>query len=408
MDSAAFASDGSNSPVLSNPARRNILLLALCQGLLMIGTSTMIAEAALVGHLLADNKAFATLPLGAQQLGVLLTIVPASLLMGRIGRRAGFSIGAAFGIVGTSVATLAVFQGSFWLFCVGTALNGVNNGFGMFYRFAAVDGAGKEGHGKAISYVLAGGVLAALIGPELAKHTKDLFAPVIFAGSFASLILVALVSLTILQFIRIPKPTESERREAQRPLAVIARQPAFIVAVLGAMVAYGVMNFVMTATPLAMHVCGHSFESTAFVIQWHVFAMFAPSFFTGHLIRRFSVPGIMVVGGVLMGLCVAMNLAGETVLHFWVALAFLGLGWNFLFVGATTLLTTTYRPSEKAKVQALNDLLVFGMVAATAFTAGAAHHAFGWMALNYAVVPFLLLGTAATLWLGRRRPAAAT
>ena len=394
--------------MLSDPARRNVLLLALCQGLLMIGTSTMIAEAALVGHLLAEDKVYATLPLGAQQLGVLLTIVPASLLMARIGRRAGFSIGACFGIVGTSVATLAVFQGSFWLFCLGTALNGVHNGFAMFYRFAAVDGAGKEGHGKAISYVLAGGVLAALIGPELAKHTKDLFAPVIFAGSFASLILVALTSLTILQFIRIPKPTEAERREAQRPLFVIVRQPAFVVAALGGMVAYGVMNFVMTATPLAMRVCGHSFEATASVIQWHVVAMFAPSFFTGHLIKRFGLPNVMTAGTALMAVCVAINLSGETVAHFWVALALLGLGWNFLFVSATTLLTTTYRPAEKAKVQALNDLLVFGTVAVTAISAGAAHHTLGWAVLNYVAAPFLLLGVAATLWLARSRPAAAT
>lgn len=394
--------------MLSDPSRRNIVFLALCQGLLMIGTSTMIAEAALVGHLLAEDKALATLPLGVQQLGVLLTIVPASLLMARIGRRAGFSIGALFGIVGTSVATLAVFQGSFWLFCVGTALNGIHNGFAMFYRFAAVDGAGREGHGKAISYVLAGGVLAALVGPELAKHTKDLFDPVIFAGSFASLILVAMAMLAILQFIRIPMPSESERRGPQRPLSVIARQPAFVVAVLGGMVAYGAMNFVMTATPLAMRVCGYSFESTAFVIQWHVFAMFAPSFFTGHLIKRFGLPNVMLTGVVLMAVCVAINLAGETVLHFWIALAVLGLGWNFLFVGATTLLTTTYRPSEKAKVQALNDLLVFGTVAATAFSAGVAHHAFGWASINYAAVPVLVLAAAATLWLMRSRPAAAT
>jgi MFS family permease len=394
--------------VLSDPARRNVLLLALCQALLMIGTSTMIAEAALVGHLLAEDKVYATLPLGMQQLGVLMTIMPASLLMGRIGRRAGFSIGAGFGILGTSVATVAVFQGSFWLFCLGTLLNGVHNGFGMFYRFAAVDGAGREGHSKAISYVLAGGVLAALVGPELAKHTKDLFAPITFAGSFASLILVALTSLTVLQFIRIPRPSEAERSEAQRPLSLIVRQPAFVVAALGGMVAYGVMNFVMTATPLAMRFCGHSFDATASVIQWHVVAMFAPSFFTGHLIKRFGLPNVMSVGAALMAVCVAINLAGETVVHFWVALALLGLGWNFLFVGATTLLTTTYRPAEKAKVQALNDLLVFGVVATSAFTAGAAHHAFGWTVLNSVTVPFLLLGFAATLWLALSRPAAAT
>jgi MFS family permease len=395
------------SAVFSNPARRNVVLLALCQGLLMIGTTTMIAEAALVGHLLAEDKAYSTLPLGAQQLAVMLTIAPASLLMGRIGRRAGFSIGAGFGILGTAVATVAVFQGSFWLFCVGTALNGVYNGFGMFYRFAAVDGAGKDGHAKAISYVLTGGVLAAVIGPELAKHTKDLFAPVVFAGSFASLIGMALLALLIIQFVVIPRPTEAERRDVQRPLGEIARQPAFIVAVLGAMVAYGGMNFIMTATPLEMRLCGYPFESTAFVIQWHVFAMFAPSFVTGHVIKRIGTANVMLMGVALMAASLVINLAGQSVWHFWTGLAALGLGWNFLFVGATTLLTTTYRPAEKAKVQGLNDLLVFGTVAVSAFTAGAAHHSLGWSALNYGVVPFLVLIAAATLWLMRRRAVSA-
>jgi MFS family permease len=405
---STLAGDVSQPAVLSDPTRRNVILLALCQGLLMIGTSTMIAEAALVGHQLAENKAYATLPLGAQQLAVMLTIFPASLLMGRIGRRAGFSIGAGFGIVGTTVATIAVFQGSFWLFCLGTALNGVYNGFAMFYRFAAVDGAGKEWQAKAISYVLAGGVLAAIIGPELAKHTKDIFAPVTFAGSFASLILTALTALIILQFIRIPQPSAAERTEAQRPLSVIVSQPTFLVAVLGAMVAYGGMNFVMTATPLAMQACGHSFESTAFVIQWHVLAMFAPSFFTGHFIKRLGAPRIMMAGAAIMMICLGVNLAGVSVWHFWLGLALLGLGWNFLFVGATTLLTTTYRPSERAKVQAFNDLLVFGSVAVTALSAGAAHHALGWDFLNYGVAPFLMATVGATVWLARRQAAPAT
>jgi MFS family permease len=256
--------------------------------------------------------------------------------------------------------------------------------------------------------VLAGGVLAALIGPELAKHTKDMLAPVTFAGSFASLILVALVSAVLLQFIRIPVPTAAERREAQRPLSMIARQPAFIVAVLGGMVAYGVMNFVMTSTPLAMAACGQPFDNTASVIKWHVFAMFAPSFFTGHIIKRFGTPQVMMVGAAIMALCVAINLTGITYVHFWAALAVLGLGWNFVFVGATTLLTTTYRPSERAKVQALNDLLIFGTVATTAFIAGFAHHAVGWQVINFAAAPFLVLAALATLWLAARRPAPAT
>ncbi|HEX2113177.1 MAG TPA: MFS transporter [Alphaproteobacteria bacterium] len=394
--------------MFSDTARRNVILLALCQGLLGIGTTTMIAEAALVGHMLAADKAYATLPLAGQQLAVMVTIVPASLLMARIGRRAGFTIGGFFGVLGAAIATLGVLWGSFPLFCLGTSLNGIYIGFSMFFRFAAVDGAGKEWHSRAISYVLAGGVLAALLGPELAKHTKDLLAPVTFAGSFAALIAVALLSVVLLQFTRIPTPTEAERREAQRPLSVIARQPAFIVAVLGGMVAYGAMNFVMTATPLAMAACGYPFDDTASVIKWHVFAMFAPSFFTGHVIKRFGTPQVMMVGAAIMAACVAINLAGITYLHFWAALTLLGLGWNFLFVGATTLLTTTYRPAEKAKVQALNDLLVFGTVAATAFSAGVAHHTVGWEVINSGTGPFLILAALATAWLARRRPVAAT
>jgi len=394
--------------VTATPVKRNVILLALCQGLLMIGNSTMIAEAALVGHMLAANRAFATLPLAAQQGAVMATIVPASMLMARIGRRAGFTVGACFGIAGTCVATLGVLWSSFPLFCLGMALNGAYIGFSMFFRFAALEGAGKEWHARAISYVLAGGVLAALVGPELAKHTKDLLAPVTFAGSFASLILVALASLVLLQFIRIPVPSAAERREAQRPLSVIVRQPAFIVAVLGGMVAYGVMNFVMTSTPLAMAACGHPFDDTASVIKWHVFAMFAPSFFTGHIIKRFGTPQVMMVGAAIMALCVAINLGGVSYLHFWAALALLGLGWNFLFVGATTLLTTTYRPAERAKVQALNDLLVFGTVATSAFSAGFAHYAVGWQAINLGVGPVLAVAVLATLWLAARRPVPAT
>ncbi|HEX6979999.1 MAG TPA: MFS transporter [Alphaproteobacteria bacterium] len=384
-------------------ARRNVVLLALAQGLMIVGTSTMIAEAALVGHMLAADKALATLPLAAQQLAVMLTAFPASLMMRHLGRRAGFTLGAFFGIAGTALATFAVFEGAFWIFVLGAALNGVYNGFGMFYRFAAVDGASEAWRPKAISYVMAGGVLAALIGPELAKHTKDLFAPVAFAGSFASLVVVAIIALLLLQFIDIPRPNDAERKGEQRPLGTIMRQPAFVVAALAGMVAYGGMSFIMTATPLAMVACDHSFDSAAFVIQWHVLAMFAPSFVTGDLIRRFGLFNVMLVGAGLMALCAAINLAGIDLLNFWLALTLLGLGWNFLFVGATTLLTESYRPAEKAKVQAVNDVLVFGTVTFSAFSAGAAHHALGWDALNYGVLPFVALTALAILWLAQRR-----
>jgi MFS family permease len=390
-------------------SRRNVLLLAASQGLFMIGTSTMIAEAALVGHLLAPDKALATLPVALQQLSVMFTTFPASMLMRKIGRRGGFSGGAGFGILGTAVAMLGVLWGSFWIFCLGTLLNGVYNGFGQFYRFAAVDGSSDTWRSKAISYTLAGGVIAAVLGPELAKISKDWLAPVTYAGSFAALSGVAVLALLVMQFIRIPMPSAAERGGEGRPLAEIARNPAFVVAVFAAMVGYGVMAFLMTVTPLAMVAHHHPFDSAAFVIQWHVLAMFAPSFVTGTLIARFGVLRIMQAGAVLLALCVAAGLAGADVHHFWLGLVLLGVGWNFLYVGGTTLVTETYRPAEKATVQAANDFLIFGTVTLAAASSGALHSAFGWAALNLIVIPLVAATLAALVWLElrRRRVAAA-
>jgi MFS family permease len=389
-------------------SRRNVLLLALSQGLFMIGTSTMIAEAALVGYALAENKALATLPTGLQQLMVMVTAIPASFLMQRIGRRWGFTVGAAFGILGAAVATLGVFQSSFVLFCLGTVLTGVYNGFGQFYRFAAVDGSSEGWRSKAISYTLAGGVIAAVLGPELAKLTKDALNPVMYAGSFAALIGVAFVAMLILQFIQIPTPSAAERNAEGRPLSEIARNPVFVVAVLAAMIGYGGMAFVMTVTPLAMVVHHHPFESAAFVIQWHVLAMFAPSFFTGSLIARFGVLRIMIAGALLFVAALGVNLSGTDVPRFWVGLVLIGVAWNFLYIGGTALLTQTYRPSEKAKVQAANDFLVFGLVAFCALSSGVLHERYGWDTLNLVLLPFLAVTLAAILWLALRpRKAAA-
>ena len=389
-------------------SRRNVLLLAISQGLVMIGTSTMIAEAALVGYALAENKALATLPTGLQQVMVMVTAFPASLLMQRMGRRWGFTVGALFGILGAAVATLGVFQSSFLLFCLGTVLTGVYNGFGQFYRFAAVDGSSDTWRSKAISYTLAGGVIAAVIGPELAKLTKDALAPVTYAGSFAALIGVALVATLVLQFIRIPPPSVAERSDKGRPLAEIARNPIFLVAVLAAMVGYGGMAFVMTVTPLAMVSHHHAFESAALVIQWHVLAMFAPSFVTGSLITRFGVLRIMTAGALLFVAALAVNLSGTDVPRFWLGLVLVGLAWNFLYIGGTALLTQTYRPAEKATVQAANDFLVFGSVALCALSSGALHERHGWEALNLVLLPFVGVTLLALVWLQfRPRPPAA-
>ena len=398
----------STTPIDARTARRNVLLLALSQGLFMIGTSTMIAEAAIVGYTLSPDKALATLPVALQQAAVVFTQIPSNLLMRRVGRRWGYTVGACFGIVGTAIAAMGVLSASFFLFCLGSALNGVYNGFGQSYRFAAVDGSSEVWRGKAISYTLAGGVIAAVLGPELAKYTKDLLAPVTFAGSFFALSFVAVLALAVLQFIDIPRPSAAEQRDTGRPLLEIMRQPAAIVAVLSGMVGYGTMTLLMTVTPLAMLACSHPFESAAFVIQWHVLGMFAPSFFTGTLIGRFGVLNVISVGFVILAACLAVNLSGTDVAQFWLGLFLLGVGWNFTYVGATTLLTQVYRPAERAKVQAANDFLVFGMMATGALSSGAFFHALGWAALNVIAAPFVATALAALAWLAlKRRPVAA-
>jgi len=390
-----------------DPTVRNVVLLAISQGLAMSGSALTITVSALVGYSLAEDKALATLPLALQFAATMVATMPASLLMQRWGRRAGFSLGAGFALVSGLVSAQGIFMASFPLFCLGSALFGVATAHAFYYRFAAADTASDVFKSRAISLVLAGGLVAAFLGPELAKWSRDLFAPVLFAGGFLCIAGLSLLSLVVLQFISIPRPPAARHRAGGRPLLAIARQPEYVIAVLCAMVGYGAMNLVMTSTPLAVIACEHPFEAAALVIQWHVVAMFAPSFFTGHLIRRFGVLPILTLGGLLVLACVAVNLSGVEVIQFWTALVLLGVGWNFLFVGGTTLLTETYRPEEQAKAQGLNDLLVFAVVALTALSSGMLFDAFGWPAVNLAVVvPVLLVGLGLA-WLARRRAAPA-
>ena len=393
------------TPNPSAAIRRNVLILAACQALAMTGSSLMMTVSALVGQMLAIDKSLATLPLGLQFTATMLTTIPASLLMKQVGRRAGFALGALIGAFGAGVCTIAVFQNSFVGFCFGNALVGVAMGFALFYRFAAADAADERFRSRAISYVMAGGIVAAVSGPELAKWSRDLFAPAFFAGCFAVIAVLSLAAALLLQYLNMPRPTAEERRQGGRPLGEIARQPVFIVAALGGMIGYGMMSLVMTATPLAMVACAHSFGDAAFVIQWHVLGMFAPSFFTGHLIARFGVLNIMLAGVMLLVGCVVINLSGTELFQFWTALVLLGLGWNFLYIGSTALLTEAYRPTERAKVQALNDFLVFGTVAVSSFSSGALQNQFGWEAVNYAVTVPALLVLMAIFWLRQRRAA---
>ena len=385
-----------------NMMKRNVWLLAGCQALMNSGNSLLIATSALVGFKLAADKSLATLPLALQFFTSMLTTIPASFLMKAIGRQAGFMIGTLLGLVGAGLAAWGIVTGNFVYFCLAAALIGAFNGFGTYYRFAAADVATPDYRSRAISYVMAGGVVAALVGPNLAHWTSEWLAGIEFAGSYLSLLGIYGLSLVALLFVRVPAPTTTPAHAHGRPLADIARQPAFIVALAAGALGVGVMALVMTATPLAMHQHAHAFADTAFVIEWHLLGMFAPSFFTGHLIRRFGVLNVMLAGVALNIGCVAVNLAGTEVAHFWAALTLLGVGWNFLFIGGTTLLTETYTEAEKAKAQALNDFVVFTVITASSLSAGALQYQLGWRAVNLGVVPFIIVILGALLWFKRR------
>jgi len=386
-------------------AKKNVALLAGCQAMLFTNNVTLISLAALAGFSLADNKMLSTLPATAYVVGAALTTLPASFFMKRFGRQTGFRVGTSMGIVGAAVCCLALWLHSFWTLCAGVLVLGVYNAFGQYYRFAAADATGHEFKAKAISLVLTGGLVGGIIGPELSKHTRDLFA-VPFLGAYASLIVFCLITLVLLAYVRIPPPSAAERHEPVRPLRSIMAQPAFVVAVTGSALGYGVMNLLMTATPLAMGLCGHPYNSAALVIQWHVIGMFAPSFVTGTLIRRFGVLRIMLAGVALETACVGIALSGVLVANFWWALTLLGIGWNFLYVGGTTLLTDCYRPSEKAKAQGMHDFLVFLTTASSSFSSGLLMNRNGWDMLNYATLPILAVIVAAISWLALQRRAA--
>lgn len=390
-----------------NPMKKNVWLLSGCQAMLNTGNILLVATSALVGLKLAPDPALATLPLAAQFLASMITTMPASLLMKRIGRQAGFLIGSGIALLGAGLASYAIVHGNFTLFMLAAALFGGANGFGGYYRFAAADVATLEYRPAAISYVMAGGVVAAFIGPNLAHWTQAWFPAAEFAGSYLSLLGVFGLSVLALAFVRIPRAPEALRHESGRPLSVIVAQPAAIVAMLGAALGFGVMSFVMTATPLAMNAHAHAFSDTAFVIEWHVLGMFAPSFVTGHLIRRFGVLNVMLTGALLTAGCVAINLMGTGVAHFWTALVLLGIGWNFLFVGGTTLLTETYTEAEKAKIQGLNDFLIFTVITLASLSAGAIQHYLGWRLVNLGVIPLIVIVAAGIVWLMMKRRAVA-
>ena len=396
------------SETITPQIKRNVGLLAGCQALLLCNGVTLIAVNGLAGAKLAPTPTLATLTVTGYVIGTALMTLPASWFMKHYGRRAGFIVGALLGILGGLTCAVAVSIGSFWLLCLGTLCAGTYNAFGLQYRFAAADMAPADWKPKAISWTLAGGILGGFIGPWAGKITRDIWA-VEFAATYASLSVFAVVALLIASRLRVPEMADAGQQGSGRPLAEIARQPAFVVAVLAAALGYGTMNLLMAATPLAMDICGLPFGDAAFVLQWHVLGMYGPSFFTGSLIKRFGVLSILMAGVVLMFACIGLALSGVTLMHFWWALFLLGVGWNFLYIGGTTLLTETYKPAERAKVQGGNDFLVFGVQAVSSLSAGALVLGGGWYTLNLYAIPAVIviaLGVGA-LMLHRRRLAAA-
>ncbi len=394
------------APAIENPAsfddstaRRNALVLALAQAFYGMSAVNIIITAGLVGTQIAPSVSWATLPVSTFVIGTALSTVPASLFMRRVGRRPGFLTGAGFGVIGALICVIAIFQRNFWLFSFGTMLQGTYQAFAGYYRFAAADTASPAFRPKAISWVMLGGIAAATFGPMIVIASRGLFQPVMFAGNFAAVAILSIVAMGIVSLVQIPHTREETRSSDARPLSVILRQPRLIVAILCGMMAYGMMNLVMTATPLAMVACGFTVDDSAWVIQWHALAMYIPSFFTGGLIARFGVERVLAAGMGLLALAGVAGIAGIDYANFAIGLILLGIGWNFGYVGGTALVTECYRPSEKAKVQAVNDFCVFATVATASLTSGKLLAFFGWSAVNVAVFPMVGLCLAAIGWL---------
>ncbi|WP_261887081.1 MFS transporter [Vibrio pomeroyi] len=369
---------------------RNVWLLSLCQALLMTGNILLISVIGLIGKQIAPSVSMITLPVALQFLGLMAATIPASLISGKLGRKRGFSIGNVVGITGASLATYALSQQHFYLFCFATFLLGIGIGFGTLYRFAAIEVCDENARHRAISISMAGGVLAAVLGPNLAIMSQQWSQDGLYIGAFASLIGLNILALLILQTIQFPKVSFNSQAPKADPLSEIVKAPNFIGAVFAAMVAYAVMNILMTATPLAMIGCGFDFTKAAGVIEWHVLGMFVPAFFTGSLIEKFGSRMMILAGGVLFVVCIAINIHGESIWHFRAALVVLGVGWNFMFIAATGLFSQSYQSQNKAKAQAFNEFVVFGCVTVTALLSGWLESTAGWKNLNIYVFPFVL------------------
>lgn len=387
-------------------AKRNALVLAGAQALGGANPAIIVSLGGIVGAQLVADQAFATVPVSLLQLGIASGVIPAAMIMRKLGRRSGYLIGALVGAAGASLAAGGATLRLFWLFCLGTFVCGLYGSFVQSYRFAAADTATDDFRPRAISWVMIGGLLAGIIGPQSVYWTRDLTPAAPFAASFLAQGALALLAIVIVSQLR-PPPRTAIRPGGGRPLGQIMRQPKFIASVTASLVAYGLMSFVMTAAPMAMVACGHSVGDAALGIQWHVLSMFGPSFFTGRLIARFGKGTVTAVGLGLTALAAVVGLTGLSVGHFWLALILLGLGWNLGFIGATALVTDCYRPEERVKVQAANDFLVFGSVAIASFSSGGLLSHGGWNAVNWLVFPPVAIALLLVAWQRFQRPAMA-
>ena len=384
--------------------KRNVTLLTACQALLFTNNSTLISINGLAGLALAPYAALATLPVTCWVLGGAIGTMPASLHMKRVGRQRGLTTGTFFGIVGALICTSAMWLQSFWVLCLGTLVWGVYNAYGQYYRFAAADMSEPDVRATAVSLVLAGGLVGGIIGPTASRWTIELLTPK-FMGAYLALIGFALVTMILLRFIRVPMPSPAERTAAGRPLREIAAQPKFIVAVMAGAIGYGVMNFLMTSTPIAMQACGHPYGDSTFVISSHIIGMFAPSFVSGPLIRRLGPLPVMFAGALLNFVAIGIALSGISVAQFWWSLVILGVGWNFLYLGGTLLLTQTYRPEERARAQGTNEQIIFIMMAISSLTSGLTVTTSGWERVNLFALPLVAVVAVAIVWYALRERA---
>jgi MFS family permease len=385
-------------------ARANVVRLAAAQALTGANSAVIFATGSIVGATLAPDMSLATVPLSMYVLGMAAGTLPTGAISRAYGRRVAFIIGTGCGVLTGLLGAFAILRGSFALFCGATFLGGLYGAVSQSYRFAAADGASAAFRPRAVSWVMAGGVFAGVLGPQLVQWTMDIWPPHLFAFSFVVQAAVALVAMAILAGVDAPKPAPSDLHGG-RPLLDIVRRPRFIAAAICGVVAYPMMNLVMTSAPLAMKLCGLSVSDSNFGIQWHIVAMYGPSFVTGSLIARFGASKIVATGLLLEAAAATIGLSGITALHFWATLIVLGVGWNFAFIGASALVLETHRPQERNKVQAFNDFLVFGTMAVGSFSSGQLLANYGWSAVNLVVYPPVLFGLTVLAFasLARRR-----